>query len=237
MKNKHWRCYACVTLLAFLLPGCSQNQVSHHIDEILWTAAWSPEGLTIVIGGNHDSLRLFSGDTYKLIDNHPVPGTITKLKWHPTEDQLAIATQTSGQQPGTFNPGTGEINSLTGTSELGSRGIGWNHDGTLLAVGDLDASLHIFNAQGELLHTVDTGQKSITGLSWHPQKSLIVVVGEYISIYDYDTDSLKSIIPRPEEVLMLSVAWHPSGAFFVTGDYGDNFKPLPPLLQFWTKRV
>ena len=34
--------------------------------------------------------------------------------------------------------------------------------------------------------------------------------------------------------LMLCVTWHPSGAFFVTGDYGDFEFHFPPLLQFWT---
>lgn len=223
---------SCVLVLA-LLACQKQKRVDHHLDEILWTAAWSPDGSLIAIGGNHDSIRLFSGDKLELIQNYPIPGTVTKLKWHPTINQLAMTTQTSGLQPGILNPGTGEANFLNGTSELGSRAIGWNHDGSLLAVGDLDARLHIFNVQGEWLHAVDTRQKSITGLSWHPRKSLIVAVGEYISLYDYETDNLKSITPRPEEVLMLSVAWHPSGEFFVTGDYGDYDKPYPPLLQFW----
>jgi WD40 repeat protein len=33
---------------------------------------------------------------------------------------------------------------------------------------------------------------------------------------------------------MLCVAWHPSGNYFVTGDYGDFDKNYPPLLQFWS---
>lgn len=235
MSDKHWKYWLLFTLPGCLLWSCEHKGTSHHIDAVLWTAVWSPDGHTIAMGGTHDSLRLFSGDTYKLISNRPVPGTITKLKWHPTEDLLAITTQISGQKPGFLNLNTGEMNFLNGTSETGSRAIGWNHDATLLAVGDLDAKLHIFSVQGELLQTVDTEQKGITGLSWHPRKNLIVAVGEYISTYDYETDSLSSIISRPEEVLMLSVAWHPSGNFFVTGDYGDNQKPYPPLLQFWNE--
>ncbi|MDF1697668.1 MAG: WD40 repeat domain-containing protein [Saprospiraceae bacterium] len=37
------------------------------------------------------------------------------------------------------------------------------------------------------------------------------------------------------EVLMLCVAWHPDGTFFVTGDYGDFVEHYPPLLQYWTR--
>lgn len=224
-----------VFALIIALTACrEQKPENHHLDEVLWTAAWSPDGHSIAIAGDHDTLRLFSGDKLALIRNYPIANTVTKLKWHPTENTLAMATQISNDKTGFINLETGEMTTLEGIAEVGSRAIGWNHDGTLLAVGDLDARLHIFNAQGELLHSVDTGQKGLIGLSWHPKKNLIALVGEFITLYDYSTDSLTSIPSRPEEVLMLSVAWHPSGEFFVTGDYGDYEIPYPPLLQFWT---
>jgi len=34
---------------------------------------------------------------------------------------------------------------------------------------------------------------------------------------------------------MLCVEWHPSGEFFVTGDYGDFIQDYSPLLIFWDK--
>ena len=39
-------------------------------------------------------------------------------------------------------------------------------------------------------------------------------------------------IARCEFKLMLCVAWHPSGDFFVVGDYGTE--PDDPVLQFWS---
>ena len=45
---------------------------------------------------------------------------------------------------------------------------------------------------------------------------------------------LKVINHRPEDVLILSIAWHKSGDFFVTGDYGDD--KVKSLLQIWTKQ-
>ncbi len=71
-------------------------------------------------------------------------------------------------------------------------------------------------------------------MDWHPEKNLLVAVGEKISIYDFENDTIAHIAPRKEEVLMLCVAWHPSGDFYVTGDYGDFEKDYPPLLQFWS---
>lgn len=223
-----------LSILTATVTGCQQrSQDNHHLDEVLWTAAWSPDGSTIVMGGNHDSLRFFSADKFELIQNQPIPGTVTKLKWHPFENKIAIATQISQQAPSVLNLKTGEINALEGIAEVGARAIGWNHDASLLAVGDLDAMLHIYDKTGKVLRTIDTEQKGLTGLSWHPEKNLIVLVGEFITLYDYASDSIKAMPSRPEEVLMLSVAWHPSGEFFVTADYGDYEKPYPPLLQFW----
>ncbi|GAB5524082.1 MAG: hypothetical protein Roseis2KO_19540 [Roseivirga sp.] len=222
-------------MLLIALVACQgEKPVNHHLDEVLWTAAWSPDGSTIAVAGNQDSIRFFSVDKLELIRNHPIGNTVTKLKWHPTEELLAIATQTSNQKPGVLNLETGEINGLKGVSEVGARAIGWNRDGSLLAVGDLDAILHIYDETGKVLRTVDTKQKGLIGLSWHPEGKLIALIGEFINLYDYTTDSLTAIPSRPEEVLMLSVAWHPSGEFFVTGDYGDYQVPYPPLLQFWT---
>ncbi|MCE7992165.1 MAG: WD40 repeat domain-containing protein [Roseivirga sp.] len=223
-----------LSILTVTVTAClQQKQENHHLDEVLWTAAWSPDGSTIVMGGDQDSLRFFSGAKLELTQNQPIPGTVTQLKWHPTEELLAIGIQISDQKPGVLNLETGEITGLKGVSEAGARAIGWNHDGSLLAVGDLDAILHIFDNTGKVLRTVDMEQKGLTGLSWHPEKNLIALVGEFITLYDYASGSIKAIPSRTEEVLMLSVAWHPSGEFFVTGDYGDNVKDYPPLLQFW----
>ena len=55
-----------------------------------------------------------------------------------------------------------------------------------------------------------------------------------IRIFDIDGNLLKSIKHRPEEVLLLSIAWHKSGDFFVTGDYGDDQDKS--LLQYWDEQ-
>ncbi len=71
-------------------------------------------------------------------------------------------------------------------------------------------------------------------MDWHPTQDIVVAVGDRISIYEVQSDVLHTIEDRAEEVLMLCVAWHPSGKFFVTGDYGDFEYHHPPLLQYWT---
>jgi len=224
-----------ILIISLLVYGCQPTTEAFKTDfnKILWAADWSPDGKHFAVGGNYQALKIYSGENYKLIKNLPYPNTITKLKWHPTESLLAIATQTSTQKSSIYNYKTGESIPLDSISEVGARSLGWSSDGQLLAVGDLDGYIHIFNKKGKHLKKMDCEQKTVTGLSWHPTKNIIATVGFQIAIYDVDNNQIQKIKPRPVDVLMLSVAWHPSGDFFVTGDYGDYIENYPALLQFW----
>ena len=233
-----------MTRIAFLLSiiliaGCNQNKDSKQVieepDWWLWAVDWHPNDDWLAAGGTQDSLRIFSLTQNKLIKNYPIPGTITKVKWHPTQDKLAIATQ--GQKASSYilDTNTNERIELDSVYEFGARAIGWNRTGDLLAVGDYEGKLLLFDPKGNLIKKIDSDQKSLIGLDWHPTKNLIAAIGEKVLLYDVDEDSLTDIEDRDEEVLMLCVAWHPSGEFFVTGDYGDYEKPHPALLQYWTE--
>ena len=149
---------------------------------------------------------------------------------------LAISVQDGKSKSAILNLDNDEYIELDTITNDGARAIGWNHTGDLLAVGDYEGYLTIFNENGKVLKRVSTNQKSIIGLDWHPKENVIAAVGEQITLYDYKLDSLQHINDRSEEieVLMLCVAWHPNGQFFVTGDYGDFQQNYPPLLQYWT---
>lgn len=224
-----------VTILVFLLSCNSTKTLQNPQKEngYFWTVSWKPSGDLITAGGTQDTLRIFSSITHKLISNHPFEGVITQTKWHPSKNKLAISLQGGKTKSCIFFPETNKSLALDSLDDFGARAIGWNKTGTLLAVGDYSGFLTIYNENGAILKRVNTGQKSLIGLDWNPEKNIIVAVGEMISIYDYDKDILTSIKPRKEDVLMLCVAWHPSGDLFVTGDYGDYEKHYPPLLQFW----
>ena len=225
-------------ILAFILIyGCKENEktiVSERDDWWLWTANWNPNNNQISVGGTQDTLRLFSSETYELIENIPLRGTITKTKWHPIKNKLAISMQDGKSKPLILDPISKEQIALDSIDESGARAIGWNNKGEILAVGDYGGFLNFYNENGKIIKRINTKQKGVIGLDWHPKKNIVIAVGERISIYDFDRDSIYDIRPRKEDVLMLCVAWNPNGEFFVTGDYGDFEKNYPPLLQFWS---
>ena len=232
-----------IIILMSTILGCTQSPKEEHQNLeaneqwFFWAVDWHPNKDQFVVGGSNDSfLGLFSSNDFKLLKNYPWKGTITKTKWHPSKNKLAISVQDGKSKPSILNLDTDQSIALDTIAISGARAIGWNHSGDLLAVGDYEGFLTIFDENGRVLKRVNTNQKGIIGLDWHPEENLIVAVGERITWYHYGLDSLKHIDDRSEEieVLMLCVAWHPNGTFFATGDYGDFQYNYPPLLQYWT---
>lgn len=202
---------------------------------ILWTTDWSPNGKYIAIGGNVDTLKIYNKENLKIHKSIPVKNTITRIKWHPSINIIAVTTQMSGENSFIFNLETNEKIELNGLSTDGARGIDWNYTGEYLAIGDNDGQLLIYDIKGELIRKfVNENTKSITAIDWHPKKNIIATVTDKIRLFDIDGNLLKSIRHRKEDVLLLSIAWHKTGDFFVTGDYGDEKDKS--LLQYWNEQ-
>lgn len=219
-----------IVLLTFLDNRAFSQDTANK--KILWSTDWSSNGKYIAIGGNIDTLKIYSAKDLQLHKSYPTKNTITCIKWHPLKNILAVGTQLSGDKVRIFNFETDKIIELEGISPDGARGIDWNYTGDFLAVADNDGQISIFDIDGNLIRTIKhENTKSITSIDWHPKKNIFITVGDKIRIFDVDGTLLKTIIHRQVEVLLLCVAWHNSGDFFVTGDYGDEKDKS--LLQYW----
>ena len=226
-----------LTFLNFVMVVfCNQTIAQNSLTkEILWTTDWSPNGKYIAIGGNADSLKFYSESNLRPYKSLPVSNTITRVKWHPTKNIIAVTTQMSDEKSFIFNLETNEKIELTGISTDGARGIDWNYTGEYLAIADNDGQILIYDLKGKLFRKfVNENTKSITAIDWHPKKNIITTVTEKIRFFDIEGNLLISIKHRQEEVLLLSIAWHKTGDFFVTGDYGDEKDKS--LLQYWNEQ-
>ncbi|MBL0013037.1 MAG: hypothetical protein IPP30_04545 [Flavobacterium sp.] len=225
-----------LTILNFLIILSCNQIIAQNEKEILWTTAWSPNGELIAIGGNVNSLNIYNADL-KLHKSFPVKNTITRVKWHPSKNMIAVATQLSTEKSFVINLDSNEKIELTGISPDGARGIDWNLTGEYLAVADNDGQILIYNVKGQLIRKFvnqTNSTKGITDIAWHPKKNILTTVTDQIRFLDIEGNLIKSIKHRPEEVMLLSVAWHKSGDFFVTGDYGDEKDKS--LLQYWNEK-
>ena len=104
--------------------------------EILWTTDWSPNGKYIAIGGNVDTLKIYSKSNLNPYKSLPIKNTITRVKWHPTKNIIAVTTQNSEDKTSIINLDNNEKIELKGISPDGARGIDWNYTGEYLAVAD-----------------------------------------------------------------------------------------------------
>ena len=221
-------------IVIFFSQTFAQNTL---IKEILWTTDWSPNGKYIAIGGNVDTLKIYSQCYLKPYKSLPMKNTITRIKWNPAKNIIAVSTQNSEDKTSIINLDNNEKTELNGISLEGARGIDWNYTGEYLAVADNDGQILIYNIKGELIRKFvnqSNSTKSITAIDWHPKKNILTTVTDKIRFYDIEGNLLKSIKHRPEDVMLLSVAWHNSGDFFVTGDYGDEKDKS--LLQYWNEK-
>lgn len=228
-----------LTFLNFLiLVFCNQTFAQNTLTkEILWTTDWSPNGKYIAIGGNVDTLKIYSKSNLKPYKSLPIKNTITRVKWHPTKNIIAVSTQNSEDKTSIINLDNNEKIELNGISFEGARGIDWNYTGEYLAVADNEGQIFIYNIKGELIRKFinqSNSTKSITAIDWHPKKNILTTVTDKIRFYDIEGNLLKSIKHRHEDVMLLSVAWHNSGNFLVTGDYGDEENKS--LLQYWNEQ-
>ena len=225
--------------LATLFTLVAQSSFAQQTEpaSILWTTDWSLNGKYIAVGGDLDTLHIYAAKDLKRYKSYPIQRTTTRVKWHPTKNILAISTQVSGDKARILNLDTDQTIILEGISPDGARGLDWNYSGEYLAVGDNDGKTSIFDASGKFIRSIQQDNtKSITSMDWHPSQNILVTVGDKIRMYDLNGNLLKSIQHRPEDVLLLSVSWHNSGDFFVTGDYGDTQNNYKPLLQFWSNK-
>jgi WD40 repeat protein len=221
-------------IIIFCSTSFGQNSIQK---EILWTTDWSPNGKFIAIGGNIDTLKIYNENNLTIHKAIPIKNSITRVKWHPTKNVIAIATQNSSDKSTIINLDNNHKIELLGISTEGARGIDWNYSGEYLAVADNEGQIFIYNIKGELIKKFQhlaNSSKSITAVDWHPFKNILTTVGEDIRIFNIEGNLLKAIKHRPEEVLILCVAWHKSGNFFVTGDYGDEKNKS--LLQYWNEQ-
>ena len=202
-------------------------------DKTIWTAAWSPNDKYLAIGGSQGKLKLFDGKTFELLRTHPVGNVIlSRLKWHPDENKLAVITQSTSFKAKILDLDVDQWIDLEGL-ENSLRGLDWNYTGELLAVSEFEGEISIFNTNGKKVSRFLADPKSVTGLDWHPSENILAAVGSQIGIYNHTGDTIRIFNPRDVEVLRLCVEWHQSGEYFATGDYGASDNAENKLIQIW----
>ncbi len=196
----------------------------------MWTANWSSDGKLIATGGADGYLRLFDGNHYDLIREDSTGKGIERVRWHPEQNILAV----TGWQTYLLNVDNGSKTELKAFEDQAGRSIAWTADGRRLAIADYEGRISLWERDGTLITTIRKGTtKSYVAVDWHPNGKEVIAMAGSVRRYRLPSEKLiQEFKTRPEEVLLLSVVWHPSGEFFVIGDYGVPGKYAPVLEWF-----
>jgi WD40 repeat protein len=130
---------------------------------------WSPDSQQLVSTGTDNTVRVWDVATGGNIMT--VKDTIDSIDWHPSQNQILRVAR--GNEVVISDAATGE--SLLVLQDSPSVGIArWNFDGALIATGDLEGNIRIWDAvAGDLLMLITEHTEVITALEWHPQQNML----------------------------------------------------------------
>lgn len=215
--------------MTFLCADFASGQSS---PRYIWTVETSADGKWLAVGGDDSTVWIYATDNYWLHRSYKMNSAVRCVNWHPQESKLAIATL---EDVSILTVATNSMEKIPGLP-TGGRGIAWNRNGELLALADGDGVIRIMNREGKLLRSISKyNNNSYFSLDWHPTKELIVTGSDEIMLFDTTGKQLQMIRHRNVATGVLTVKWHPSGAFFAAGDYGHDKEGIPTLLQFWNE--
>ena len=220
-------------------PKNSPTFYNDSINRQFWTADWSPDDKYIALGVVDSILRIYHSTTLTLKDSFLINSWIHSLCYDPKGELMAVAT---------LDKYVLLIDPVKKTSKQlkekgGSRAIGWNFNGQLLAVGDLDGNIQLWSRNGDLVRSIernyaeDATGTTFLSLDWHPGENNFIATNSEILHVDTSGTILQTLEHPNKAAIMLCTQWHPSGNFFVIGDYGHNWEGenVPSLLHFWGK--
>jgi WD40 repeat protein len=196
-----------------------------------WALEFSPDDQFFALGGDDSILHIYNAGNHTLQKQYKLNSMIRNIAWHRSGNIIAIATLKNVQL---LDVKAGEF--FTIPRVTGARGMAWNNTGEMLGIAGGGGMIFIVNGKGDIITSFkkhDT--KSYLTLDWSADNTIATGSDEII-LFDTTGRQLVFIDHRKEyKTGVLSVRWHPSGEFFVLGDYGHEGENIPTNLQFRKK--
>lgn len=197
-----------------------------------WTLDWSADNKLIASGGDDSLVRIYNASTFAVLKVYRLNGMIRQVRWHPSNHFLLITCITPVLE--ILNVDRDEV-VLLKHNQYGARAIDWSYDGMRFAVADGIGTVRIWGLDGKEGNAFEgNDRRSYFSLDWHPHQNTLITGGDDIRIFDTERGLLKIIQHRIESTGVLVVRWHPSGKYFVSGDYGHHEEGIASFIQFWT---
>ena len=217
-----------------------QPQVAH---STAWTAGWSHDDRYAAVGNDKGFLTIYETGSWKKIKQWQFANTtITRVEWNPLHHVLAIASFTPGttatEVVQLYDLAEDTVLRMRADSVMG-RALTWSPDGSIIAFVGSRGRITLFGKEGRFQKSLSySNQRSLMEIDWHPTRNLLLAVEEEIYLIDIERDSLLATFDDGSQNKgILTAQWHPSGSFFVTGDYGhENEGGEPSYLRYFDRK-
>ena len=87
---KHQFCALSIIMYIIIIFNNQVHSQNLNTKKILWTTDWSPNGKYIAVAGNTDTLVIYHRKSMIVFKKIPFRSTVTRVKWHPSKNILAI---------------------------------------------------------------------------------------------------------------------------------------------------
>jgi WD40 repeat protein len=224
-------CLSALVILTVILLSLGKNANETKKPAGTWALEFSPDDQFFALGGDDSVLHIYNAASRTLHKHYQLNGMIKNIAWHQSGNIIAIATLKNVLL---LDVKTGKL--FTIPDVTGARGMAWNNSGEMLGIAGGGGMIFIVNEKGNLITSFkkhDT--KSYLTLDWSADNTIATGSDEII-LFDTAGRQLVFIDHRKEyKTGVLTVRWHPSGEFFVSGDYGHEGENIPTNLQFRKK--
>jgi WD40 repeat protein len=219
-------------------PEAGQQQAN---PATTWTAAWSHDDQFVAVGNSDGELAIYETINWKKIKSWKFAATtVSRVEWNPAYPVLAVASTSYAGTKGLVQlidmSAGAAIHTLP--DDLQGRGVTWSPDGEKVAWVGSRGKIGIYTRTGEHVKTLSfRNDGSLFEIDWHPTENLLLAVEEDIYLIDIDKDSLLATYDDgAKSKAILCCQWHPSGRFFVTGDYGHENETEPSFIKYWDRQ-
>ncbi len=226
--------------LSGILPeiAIDENDSPYQIETVLprggniWSLNWSPDDRFIALG-NKTGLRIYEAETLALHRIlYGIKGTINSIDWSPDNNKIAA----SGPEGEVM---VWDVNTSKSTNLIGHtrqvRNVRWSPTGNFLATTSHDGYIKIWNRDYDLVKDIHVPRGGCVSIDWLNDNEIGASCWDNtVRVFDLKKDEgLIFANGLQSTKAVLSLDWHSSGDFLVTGDYGNRNDPIHNV-RFWS---
>lgn len=174
--------------------------------------AWSPSGDLLAAGAGNKSLMVWSARDGSVRNTIQLDYEPQSIDWRKDGTQLAVALANGdASRTRVF-----DTRSFAVIYEVDGIRAAWNPNGTLLATGGGDGTVHLFSDSGQTIASLTGHHRYVHKIAWNKTGTLFATASVDDTVIVWDP-SRPARIATLADKFALSAAWSPDGRYLASG--------------------